>query len=236
MKPTQLLVASFFFSATLFVPTLSLPLPPPPDTPPPDNQTKPGGGLDPEKNVCHQSDNQEKSLTALIPIKNPVLTTSSHPTILIYIPDQPQAILKGEFWINSPDGKTRLNKKIHFTFRSTPGIISITLPNLPNNSLEKNQFYSWYFKLYCNDNTPNQPDLAVKGWVRRIPMTPESQKLIEAGKPDIWYDTLTTIYQRLNQSPNDSTLRGKWSFLLQMIDAQELANEPIKSFIIPIEN
>lgn len=232
MKLIRSFISGLGLVGILFTATISFPLPPPPDTPPPpDNQTKPGGGLDPEESACH---NREKSLTALIPLKNPVLTTASHPKILIYIPDEPQDLLRGEFWLNDLEGKTRIYKAIRFKFLATPGIISISLPDLPESALIEGQYYPWYFKIYCRDNSPNRPNFAVKGWVKRVSLTPERQQLIALGKPDIWYDALATLYEHLQQFPNDHQSQEKWNKLLQSIDTQELAKEPINSSIILI--
>jgi hypothetical protein len=69
-------------------------LPPPPPTPLPDNGTKPGGGLNPSNPSCKTT---SKPLTALIPVKNPVLTTREHPTFLFYVPYASDEVRVGEF-------------------------------------------------------------------------------------------------------------------------------------------
>jgi hypothetical protein len=132
--------------------------PPPPKTPPPDNQRTPGGALGGLPNSSNPScKSTSKPLTALIPVKNPVLTTREHPTFLFYVPYASDEVRVGEFsLLVGPEEKTRLYKT-RFTLPQTPGIVSITLPSAPEYALEEGQYYHWYFKLYCQTNTSSQP-------------------------------------------------------------------------------
>lgn len=205
--------------------------PPPPRTPPP-NQSKPGGGLDASQSTCK---NTSKPLTALIPVKNPVLTTSKHPTLLFYVPYSSDEVRYGEFsllvW---PEEKKRIYKT-RFTLPKTPGIVSITLPSSPEYALEEGQYYHWYVKFYCQGNTSSQPDLDVNGWVQRVALTPERERQINAATPDVWYDGLANLANRLRTSPQDATLRNNWANLLKSINAEDLAQEPLVGSVIPLE-
>lgn len=68
----------------------------PPDPPPnpPPNDTRPGGGLSPQDSSCNSLN---QSMQALIPVINPVLTTTDSPTFLFYIPFAADEIQFGEF-------------------------------------------------------------------------------------------------------------------------------------------
>lgn len=223
---TSLLVL-LFLSGSL----LSQTPPTPPDTPLPDNKPKPGGGLDPAKLSCNQPN---KQLLVLLPTKQPVLTTSDTPTLLVYNPDRAEDILYGEFWMNSLDEKTRIYPKTRFKL-ATQGIFSLNLPKLAKNSLQENQFYAWYLKIYCNDKTPKEPNLDVHGWVKKVAMTPERQKQIDTGNPEIWYDSLFSVAERLRKSPNDTTIQKYWLNLLNFIGVQNLATEPLAGEVIVID-
>lgn len=206
--------------------------PPPPRTPPP-NQTKPGGGLDASNPSCKST---SKPLTALIPAKNPVLTTSEHPTFLFYVPYGSNEVRFGEFSILvGLDEKTRLYK-MRFTLPQTPGIISVTLPSAPEYALEEGQYYHWYFKLYCQTNASSQPDVDVNGWVQRVALTPERERQIKAATPDIWYNALANIAESLRASPQDATLKNNWVNLLKSINSEDLAQEPLVGSVIPLED
>jgi hypothetical protein len=206
--------------------------PPAPPRTPPDNQTQPGGGLNPSNPSCKST---SKPLTALIPVKNPVLTTREHPTFLFYVPYASDEVRVGEFsllvW---PEEKTRLYKT-RFTLPQTPGIVSLTLPSTPEYALEEGKTYHWYLKLYCQTNTSSQPDLDVNGWVERVALTPERERQIKAATPDVLYDALANLAENLRTSPEDATLRNDWVNLLKSIGLEDLAQEPLVGSVIPSE-
>jgi hypothetical protein len=218
--------------AKIQISTLLTQNPPAPPRTPPDNQTRPGGGLDPSNPSCKTT---SKPLTALIPVKNPVLTTREHPTFLFYVPYSSDDVRVGEFsllvW---PEEKTRLYKT-RFTLPQTPGIVSLTLPSAPEYALEEGKSYHWYLKLYCQTNTSSQPDLDVNGWVQRVALTPERERQIKATTPDVLYDALANLAENLRASPEDATLRNDWVNLLKSIGSEDLAQEPLVGPVIPSE-
>lgn len=206
--------------------------PPPPRTPPP-NQRKPGGGLDPNNPVCRTT---SKPLTALVPTHNPVLTTSAHPTFLFYVPYGSSEVRYGEFSLLTwPEEKTRIYRT-RFTLPQTPGIVSIAIPPTPDYALEAGKSYHWYLQLYCQTNTSAPPDLDINGWVQRVPLTPERERQINATAPDIWYDSSSSLVERLRISPQDVTLRNNWASLLKFIHSEDLVQEPLVGPVISMEN
>jgi hypothetical protein len=206
-------------------------LPNPPDNPPP-NQTKPGRGLDPNRSSCNRPHHY---LTALVPIEGFVNTVSAHPTILFYIPDRALDVRYGEFFINTRE-EERVGEIVRFQLPDTPGIVSVRLPELPENALEEGQLYHWFFKLYCQENEQSQTGVvAVSGWFKRVPMTPENEQLIMSATPELWYDAIALLAQQLLAAPQDSTLRERWLQLLQLIDEEELAEQPILGSVQVLE-
>ncbi len=204
--------------------------PPPPRTPPPDNQPVPGGGLNPSNPACKST---SKPLTALIPVKNPVLTTREHPTFLFYVPYASDDVRFGEFSVLvGPEEKTRLYKT-RFTLPQTPGIVSITLPSASEYALEEGKFYHWYLKLYCQTNTSSQPSVDVNGWVQRVALTSERERQIKTAASDVWYDTSANLAESLRASPHDAKLRNDWVNLLKSIGSEDLAQEPFVGSVIP---
>ncbi|MEO6862605.1 MAG: DUF928 domain-containing protein [Microcoleus sp.] len=194
---------------------------------PPDSNTKPGGGLDPSKS-CKRIN---KVLTLLTPRINPVFTTSSHPTFWFYIPYASEDIKKGEFVLVTQDEKT-LVYKASFQLPKTPGIVNITLPASPNYTLTERQSYHWYLKIYCQTNTNNRADLVTDGWVQRVAATPETERLINAGAPNIWYDSLTRLGNLLLASPTEEKVRSDWNKLLESIGEKELIQEPLAGPVV----
>ncbi|MBD2088835.1 DUF928 domain-containing protein [Microcoleus sp. FACHB-1515] len=208
--------------------TISQRPPNPPPSPPP-NDTRPGGGLSPQDSSCNPLN---RSMQALIPVTNPVLTTTNSPTFLFYIPFAADQVQFGEFTLLAWPGEEQRLHQIRFTLPQTPGIVSISLP--PQTELQEGNSYRWYFQLYCQDGTGTQPDLTVNGMVERVALTPDRERQIRDATPDIWYDALAQVAGQLQASPQDAQLREKWRSLLQTIDAEDLAQEAIVGSIIPL--
>lgn len=207
--------------------------PPPPPPTPPLNKRKPGGGLDPSNTQCQGT---SQPLTALIPAKNPVLTTSEHPTFLFYVPYGSDQVSLGEFSLLIWPGEKQRIYKTAFRLPPTPGIVSLKLPLLPKYSLKEGQYYHWYFKLYCQANTSSQTNLYLDGWVKRVALTPELRSQINADAPNIWYDALANLAASLHALPQDTMLRNNWTNLLRLIDAEDLAQEPLTGSVIPLKD
>lgn len=205
-------------------------LPAPPRTPPP-NRTRSGGSLG-EDPACQDG---HKSLVALVPETNPVLTVSAHPTFWVYIPYAPAEIASGEFSVLVGLHETTQLYRTQFTLPETPGIVSISLPTLPEYALEEGIFYHWYFKLYCQGNTTSTANLEVNAWVQRIVPNADTDRQINAATPDIWYDSLTQLADRLQTSPEDGELRDRWQHLLEFIHAEDLSRAPWLGAVHAIE-
>jgi hypothetical protein len=197
-------------------------LPPPPFTPPP-NQTRPGGSLG-EDNPC---DGIDQSLVALAPVENPVLTTSTYPTFLFYVPYKSEDVQFGEFSIFVGTDDINRLYRTRFALPDTPGVISISLPASPEYAIAEDVFYHWHFKLYCQGNTSANSNLYVNGWVKRVALTPEREQQINAATPEIWYDAVARLGDRLRTSPQDNELRNHWRNLLEFINSGDLAQEPL---------
>ena len=197
-------------------------------TPPrriPPNKVKPGGGLDFGQQACSQG---QKSLIALIPVENPVLTAQSHPSFLFYIPDSASAISHGEFSLFTTEEKTRIYST-EITLDSTPGIIKIDLPPSPQYALQTDKPYHWYFKVYCQKELGSQTFLDVDGWIERVALTPSRVRQIEAASPEIWYDAIAQTAKSLIAAPQDPAVRDRWFKLLQHINREHLFDVGIQS-------
>jgi hypothetical protein len=194
----------------------------------PPNHVRPGGSLDNIHQSCRAA---SKSLTALIPVQNPVLTISAYPTLLFFVPDNRADVGLGAFSILKQDGKTYVYNT-HFILPQVPGIISISLPELSEYALEEGKSYHWYFKLYCQRAADPKTNLnvhrwiQVDGWIQRIASTPERQQLVQSTAPDIWYDALAGLAHDLQSKPGDPKLQERWSHLLQSIGMENLTTQP----------
>jgi Domain of Unknown Function (DUF928) len=205
-------------------------LPAPPPTPPL-NRTRSGGSL----GVFDACNHSTAPLLALVPVENPVLTTAEFPTLLFYVPYGSADIRRGEFSVLVGLDEMAQLHRLQFTLPATPGIVSISLPRSPDYALQEGVFYHWYFKLYCNDNTTSRADFEVNGWIQRAAITPEREQQINTATPDIWYDSLARLSDRLRTSPQNSELQDRWYNLLNFIHLEELTQEPLLGAVTLVE-
>ena len=168
-----------------------------------------------------------------MPIENPVLTTSAHPTFFFYVPYGSKQVGFGEFSILVGSAETTRLYRTRFTLPEAPGIVSISLPS-NSEAIAKDVFYHWYFKLYCQGNTSSRADLEVNGWVKRVdPIAAQSH---ETAMPVAWYDAIADLGDRLRTSPQDTALKNRWRALLTLIHAENLAEKPLVGSVHPMEN
>ena len=164
-------------------------------------------------------------------------TMAEYPTFLIYLPPlsedyEPQMkfVLKGD------------NEQEIYTTQSAigrdRGIISISLPassNVP--PLQTGKTYQWSFTLICNTEDPSGNSLA-EGLIQRIePNTTLKQQLQQAASPrdkvivyaaaGIWYDALSILAQVHRLQPEDPQLKKDWADLLQSVNLEKIATEPL---------
>jgi hypothetical protein len=205
-------------------------LPAPPRTPPP-NRTRSGGSL----SAATSCDRTTNPIIALVPEENPVLTATDYPTVLVYVPFSAADVRLGEFSVLAGLNEMTRLYRAQFTLPDTPGIVSISLPRSPNHALKEGEFYHWYVKLYCHNSTATRADLEVNGWFQRVAATPEREQQIQNGTPDVWYDALAQVGDRLRTAPN-SNLQNRWRELLTFIHLEDLTQEPVVGAVQFVES
>ncbi|MCP6761365.1 MAG: DUF928 domain-containing protein [Fischerella sp. CENA71] len=171
--------------------------------------------------------------TALIPEKNVGLTIDEHPSFWFFVPYRQKETPIGEFVLqNEADNPIY---KTNFTLPNTPGVVKLTVP--PTVTLELNQNYQWYFKLYCSQQKLPNP-IFVRGWVQKIAIQPNLKGLLKsATKPrqrvaiyaenGIWYSALSELAQLRLDDPKNPMLIKDWANLLQDVGLADLASKPI---------
>ncbi|MEM9908807.1 MAG: DUF928 domain-containing protein [Cyanobacteria bacterium P01_D01_bin.44] len=245
MRPKFLLAIAGALVISLMLPLLGLPRsaytqlpaveisqPPPPPSAPPPNGTRPGGGLEPEDSACSALN---EDLQALIPVENPVLTATAYPTILFYVPFGAEEVEYGEFSLLQWPAEDERLYQTRFRLPESPGIVSVTLPNMPTHALAEGQIYRWYFQLYCAGGAGIQPDLTLHGAIQRVALTPRRAQQVQSGAPDIWYDTLAQVAEALQTSPQDTQLRNQWQSLLALIEAEAVEDAAFVGPVLPLE-
>ena len=159
-------------------------------------------------------------LTALMPASNWGTTVTERPSFWFYVPYSPQQAPVGEFVLQ--DEQRNDIYRMPFTLTKTPGFVSFSIPQTEA-PLEIDQWYRWYFKLYCDPQKSSSPKF-VQGWVQRIALDPalESQLKSAAPREDavyaanrIWYDALDHLANLRLTNPADTRLEDGWNELLK---------------------
>lgn len=209
----------------------------PPLFDPPDEGPRPttagGGTRGGDSSSCLKNG---KSIIPLTPKNHFGLTVSQYPTFFLYIPESTaQEVL---LVLREPDTENVVyNTAIDIP--SQPGVVRLSLPaNTAPPPLEEGKTYHWYLSLVCGtkDTTKNGK---ADGWIKRIePSTTLKHDLQRAslpnrprvyGKAGIWQETLTTLAELRDASPNDLALASDWEDLLKSVGLDAVAKEPLIS-------
>lgn len=199
--------------------------------------------------------NVNKPLTALVPATqkslgekrgNPALNTfesvwgltvAAHPTLWFYVPYSLTAKLPIEFVLQDDQGK-EVYKTSFKASQTQPGIVSLHLPSTEK-PLEIGKMYHWYFIIDCD---PDAPPL-VEGWVQRVAPNPTLASQLQKATPrqrvalyaqqGIWHDALTTLAELRSANSGDAALSNDWVSLLQSVNLEAIATEPIVECCTP---
>jgi Domain of Unknown Function (DUF928) len=179
-------------------------------------------------------------MTALMPSTNFGQTVSDYPTFFWYVP--PRTAEVAEFVLLDDNDNEVYKTIIQLTGES--GIVSLTLPAVGNTSpLEIGRDYHWYFSLVC-DPLDRSGDSFAEGWIQHIELDPNLEnQLIMAASSDhpalyaeagIWYDAVASLAELRRSQPDNSALLFKWSMLLESVDLNAIASQPLISCCEPI--
>lgn len=191
-----------------------------------------------------------KLLTALVPAfegtsDDPLsesvlgLTLEERPTFWFYIPKPFTPTTELEFMLEDEHGN-QLYQSSFTVSKTSSGIVSIELPPTVE-ALEVGKRYHWHFKIYLYPNFPTSVD----GWVQRVPLKSSLQTQLEQATPQqeaaiyaangIWHEAITSLAQLRRQRPEDREINDNWSKLLQDVQLEAIAQEPIIECCTPIK-
>ncbi|HEY9829150.1 MAG TPA: DUF928 domain-containing protein [Stenomitos sp.] len=175
------------------------------------------------------------------------LTTVSHPTFWFYVPYSVTSERPVEF-ILKDDRDNIIYQTLLSESVTAPGVVGFKLPD-PVAPLEVNKRYNWFLIMACDQSSstssePTEPTkIFVSGWVERVTIDPSlqreldkataQQKALLYAKGGIWHEAVTTLAELRRQKPNDVTLKAEWAKLLQSINLEAIAPEPISSMLTP---
>ncbi len=228
--------------------------------PPPKDRGAPGqreGGASRNGDHCPSTSNR---LTALVPIIQPSIAKNQHPALANLLSGSVLGLTVAEhptFWFFVPYSFTSkrpvefvllddAGKEVYTTLLSesatTPGVVGFQLPATAP-PLKVNQRYNWYLTVYCNAQQSPEEAVYVSGWVERVALNSSLKQKLEQATPQelvalyqgagIWHESITALAQRRRQNPQDATLKQEWEKLMQSIQLEALASQPITSMLSP---
>lgn len=176
--------------------------------------------------------NSKGNLTAVMPISNSGLTTSSHPTFSWYVPETEPTM--AEFVLLDRNDQEIYQTTFQVTGKA--GIMSLTLPTTTTMpTLKADQQYRWKFAIAC-DNSDASNDMMTEGWVERVTPSRELQAKLVGKSPaeqaslyaaeGIWYDAVQILADLRRSQPTSAT-QANWQNLLQSVELNSLVTEPI---------
>ena len=107
-------------------------------------------------------------------------TLEEYPTFWVYVPKLVDSSIKGEFILQ--DDKDNDIYRTYLNLPNRGGIINISLPNRPQNSLKIGQKYHWYVKIFCNKQNESAKYVFVDAWLERIAIYPKLERQLNGVK------------------------------------------------------
>lgn len=181
-------------------------------------------------------------LTALVPETSDEkliwgFTAADHPEFIFYLskfhhPEQSKTThLPIEFVLQ--DEEDRYIYRTRFELKLTEGgFIRIPIPST-SQPLQLGKRYTWTLLTHFSANETNY----VHGRIYRTSLSPQIHQQLKKSSPTqqvelylkegLWFDALSKLADLKQKSPQDLKLVARWSALLQDINLQELAPEPM---------
>jgi hypothetical protein len=167
----------------------------------------------------------------LTPTNNVGTTVSANPTLFWYVP-QTEA-KSAEFVIVDARGNEIYQTAL--ALNGTPGVVQLSLP--ASVSLETGKDYQWYFGLVCDRGQQSQ-EAFVRGAIERTELNLEQKTKLAAAKEPlekaevyarakVWQETLMILAQLRSERPNDSKITQVWKELLDSVQLEAIATEPL---------
>ncbi len=180
-------------------------------------------------------------LVLLLPSTNLGLTTAAYPRFFWYTPEN--TAQRTQFSLYKVDDKSQQRILVYnraFKPSSEAGVTSLALPNdgkIP--PLGINQTYEWSVSLICDiQDTSPQSIIIVNGWVQRLALSnnlanqlqrlSQRERISVYAKQGLWFDLLSTVAELRACNPSDTKLSDIWVNLLQQVELEALAQQPLR--------
>jgi Domain of Unknown Function (DUF928) len=187
------------------------------------------GGASRDASTCgsDMAATTKASVTPLLPKNNIGLTIAEHPTVLVYIPETNAK--KALFSLQ--DEQTKQYYQTTLPLPKKQGVMEVKIPNSVA-ALKTGKNYQWSLVIICTEEL--EPDSPwISGWIRRVEANsslnnqPTLKLVSQLAQMGIWYDSLSTLAQLKRSQPNNPTVATSWQELLNSVELNAIANEPL---------
>ena len=207
-------------------------LSPPPDTGTPEDTSTPGGSRTDSDTIgaCYDG---EIPITSLIGNEIREFTVSKYPSFWFYVPCTNDKSDRLEFVLEDTQTKQIIYQtSIHLS--EAAGIIEVALPNQSRYSLKQDKNYTWYLEGNYSSESGEESDIALSGWIRRIPLDSQLQRQLKTSdrqydvyiQNEIMYNAITTLAKQYQTRSGNSRIKNDWMNLLKMLGVMQLADKP----------
>ena len=200
---------------------------------PPSDNSAPSQSAGGASRIDGNTSPEEPSIVALLPQNFYGTTLSSHPTILVYVPESSE----GEALFSLKDQEGEILHTASIPVSGKAGIVRIELPEEAT-GLEAGQVYQWYFALKLDGQlSPKTP--FVDGLVKRIAPSSELARSLEGktllqqssilASNGVWYDCVAILADLQVGDPLNPELVAEWTELLNSVNLSQLT----KASLVP---
>lgn len=186
----------------------------------------------------------DKPLVALVPKSGIGNTSATYPTIFWYMPqltteEAPSPTV--EFVLRNANKQEVYSAKYPLAKNAqgivgAPGLMSLNVASIY--PLQVDQEYSWDITLRCDSKSIDRSqDMFIEGAIKRVASDPALALRIQRATPQervalyakaqLWYETLDAMVDLRRDRPSDPLLADAWNKLLDSVDLNTIAGEPL---------
>ncbi|MEO1147031.1 MAG: DUF928 domain-containing protein [Cyanobacteria bacterium J06638_22] len=169
---------------------------------------------------------------ALMPESNLGLTSTEQTLLYFYLPPE-VAGLEAELYMFN-EAQTEEGSRI-ITLPEEPGILGVPVPETFSQLLVGNT-YRWYFAIRV-DPIDRSGDFILSGFVQRVASDPDLLQQLSTlpvedhasvyGAQGLWFDAINLLASMRSQYPNSAQWETQWETLLQSVDLEQIATQPL---------
>jgi len=152
------------------------------------------------------------------------LTLDPSPDFFIYIPETTATQIEFIVTDNQPYPNGQIIDERVIDIPQKPGIVRVSLQG----NLENDQYYEWAVYLKCPQITPgSEPSFAFpsSGWIKKVAADQTIEEKVDTSsvldaimtyaQEGMWFDTLSILYEQLQNHPDNEQLKETWRQFLQ---------------------